>query len=563
MFKSTFFPNLWKLLKPYWLSDEKYLALGLLILTILCEMTQIAFAVKLSYWSKSLYDALQFFDKTALISLLTQFVWILIILILVSGYAGYFSSLLFNRYKRWLVKAYKEKWLLTKAYYLMPVSNQEVDNPDQRISDDLGQLASLSINLFIGFLKTLITLISFSVILWKLSGMLRLPYVNWVIPGYMFWAALLFSTVGTTITFKVFKNLVKLNYMQEKFSANFRYSLIHIRASAEQIAFYQGESQENNFLTYVFNFIFENSIKIIKITRTYTFFNSTYFNVINLLGILIALPRFFAEKLAVGILIQTVDAFRNVFVSFSFFVSSYPDIANLKAVINRLTEFNEKIAWVTQKKDKAIQLSVHTPSATKIKDLTLYLPEGQALITSLNLTINAGEKWLIQGKSGSGKTTLMRAMAGLWPYGEGEIILSHEQQKRFYPQRPYLPLTTLRNILEYPGNEQFENEKIKEILALCHLSHLFQKLDEKNIPWVRRLSLGEQQRIVFAQVLLQKPDWVFFDEITSALDEELESILYQLLVEKLPHLTLISIAHRRTLMHFHENILKLDDYKLG
>lgn len=560
MSQKTFCHDLWRLLRPYWLSDERWLAMGLLISIIACEVGQVQLFVMLNNWNKGFYDALQAFNKGLLGPLMLQFAGMVAAFVIVVGYSGYFSGLLVNRWRRWLTKRYQENWVINKNYYALQVYNKPVDNPDQRISDDLSEFPALSLSLFTGLFSATLTLISFSIILWNLSGVFRLPYIDMIIPGYMFWGALCFSVIGTLVTFKIGARLADLNYAQEKYNANFRFRLIRIREAAEQIAFYQGEQDENVRLTRSFSYVFDNTLKVIKLRKYLAFFNTAYFNFSNLGGTLLALPRFLTERLALGILIQTSQAFKNVFESLSFIVLSYPIIANWRAVIHRLTEFNQHMKEAMQQgNSKKITINKHNQPLIEIKDLALYLPNDTILLNAIDLTIHQGEKVLIQGASGSGKSTLLRAIAGLWPYGIGEIRLPDDQSIMFLPQKPYLPLGSLKDILAYPKSAQhFDDHAIEYVLELCNLSTLIAKLGD-DCYWSHILSLGEQQRVGFARLLLHKPAWIFLDEASSALDEQNELRLYRLLLEKMPRATLISVGHRSSLVSLHTKIVTVTD----
>lgn len=560
MAPESFWRTLWQLLRPYWVSEEKWLAVGLLALILGCEIGQVRLMVMLNDWNKGFFDALQAFQKELLGQYLLQFAGMVAVFVFVTGYSGYLGGLLVNRWRRWLTRYYQNKWLLEKNYYHLQVYNKHIDNPDQRISEDLVEFPTLTLTLFTSLFSSIITLVSFSIILWNISGQVKLPYIDMVIPGFIFWGALLFSVVGTWVTFIIGARLTSLSYAQEKFNADYRYRLIRIRESAEQIAFYQGEDDENKQLTYSFYHVFDNTLKIIKLKKYLTFFNTAYLNFSHLGGTLLALPRFLSEKLAIGILIQTSQAFSKVHETLSFIVFSYPTIASWRAAINRLAEFNQKMEEVAQElKTKNIHFTKDKQEYVQLANLNIQLPNGKTLLKHINLTINQGEKILLQGASGSGKSTLLRTIAGLWSYGDGLIKLPLAKRFMFCPQRPYLPIGTLKAIVTYPASENaYPDAEVSAVLQACNLAELIPELTTYR-HWSQILSLGEQQRIAFARVILHKPDWLFLDEATSALDEQNELQLYQHLLEHLPDAAIISVGHRSSLYLLHQRTMLVSD----
>lgn len=559
--KTSFWKMLWRLLRPYWFSKEKWRALALLAAILFCEAAQVELFVMLNNWQKGFYDALQAFNKTLLADYLLRFSGMVAAFVVVAGYAGFFSGLLANRWRRWLTDFYQKKWVLKKNYYLLELHQQHVDNPDQRISEDLNEFPTIALSLATGIFSSVLTLISFSIILWQLSGSMTLPFVHVTIPGYMFWASLLLASLGTWGAFVIGARLANLSYLQERYNANFRFRLVRIREAAEQIAFYQGERAENSRLTRTFEQVFNNFLEIIKVKKYLSFFNTAYFNFANLAGILIALPKFLAEKLPMGILMQTAHAFNKVNEALSFVVYSYSAIASWRAAIYRLNEFDERMKIVRQNQLQTnITVVQGDEPVIKLHNLTVHLPTGEALLNNINITVNQGQRLLLQGYSGCGKSTLLRVIANMWSFGSGEVILPQQLSQMFFPQRPYLPLGTIRQILIYPASEQlFTDAEMIDVLQLANLPRLANYLDSE-ADWTRILSLGEQQRLAFCRVLLHKPEYIFLDEATSALDEQNELQLYQALIQQLPNATIISVGHRHTLIDLHDLIIKVDGY---
>jgi len=425
----------------------------------------------------------------------------------------------------------------------------------------LNEFPSLTLNLFSGLFNAVLTFVSFSVILWKLSGDLNFNFLHHsvCIPGYMFWATLVYASVGTVITFWIGKNLMRLNYQQEQFNANFRFGLVRVRESAEQIALYSGQKTENQRLKDIFETVFRNMLNIITLQKYLGFFTNGYNLLIQVVGILIALPRYIFEKMQIGSLIQVSTAFGEVVGALSFVVLSFSTIANWRAVIFRLTEFShlmdEAAKGIAEK-----NISVVSADESKIETscLLLTLPSHQKLTDQLKFTVQKGEHVLINGKYGSGKSTLLRAMANIWPYGEGELYMP-DVKMLFLPQKPYFPLGTLKQALLYPNNnsDKISDEKIKAILDDCGLNYIKKYLNEIRY-WPIEFSLGEQQLIAFARIFIVEPDWVFLDEATSALDEETEKKMYELLQTRFPHMTIVSVGHRSSLKQFHQKEIYIE-----
>lgn len=575
--RTNFWKEFWSLLRPYWTSKEKWQALALLVSIVIFSLIQVRLLVFFNDWYKVFYDMLQAFNTRGILQAFLKFSIFATIFILVATYNNYFTGLLANRWRRWLTNFYMDKWLENKVFYGLQILNKRMDNPDQRISEDLNELPQMTLALFLGLFHSILILLSFSTILWKLSGTLIIPLGQQIkvhIHGYMFWATVLYASLGTWITIKLGKNLIQLNYQQEKYNANFRFSLIRIRESAEQIALYQGEHDERQKLSHSFTFVFSNFIELLRLQKILNLFVNGYNQIQIIAAILIALPRYIAERLPIGHLMQVNNAFQQVVTAFSFVVNSYSLIANWRAVIRRLIEFNylmdEASSEMTQRK---IHIQYTEQPHLSIINLTLALPDGTVLLEPLHFQIKSGQHILINGPSGTGKSTLLRAIAGLWPYGEGVIVIPKNIKKLFLPQKPYLPLGSLKHVLLYPKNyldsrdvhgvnePQIAINDTENVLRDCGLLHLIDKLDEVH-NWATEFSLGEQQLIAFARIFILKPDWIFLDEATSALDEVMEMKMYQLLHQRLPHATIISIGHRSSLQSFHQEKITLEKRRL-
>jgi len=481
--------------------------------------------------------------------------------IIVAVYELYMQQLLEIKWRRWLTQEYLQSWLHKRSYYQMQLLGNSADNPDQRISEDVRSFVNLSLRLSLGLLKATVTLCSFVFILWNLSGSLTIPIggSEIAIPGYMVWVAIIYATVGTWLTTKIGNPLVALNFSQQRYEADFRFSLIRLRENSESIALYGGEKQEQNNLLDRFHMVVTNFRQLMLRQKKLTWFTSGYGQIAIIFPLVVAAPRYFSKEIPLGGLIQTSSAFGRVQDALSFFVESYSLFAEWQAVIQRLIGFGNSMSVAKSISEKvAIQVTHNDKPAIDVLGLTINLPNGDLLLKNLNLTISQGHSLLIVGPSGCGKSTLMRTLAGIWPFGQGNITIPDGQSLLFLPQKSYLPLGTLRDCVLYPYNLGFKaDDHIRSIMKLCKLNELVDKLD--NIEdWSHILSLGEQQKIAFVRAILQEPNWLFLDEATSAIDEETEGELYKL-VGELQHTAIISVGHRSTLMDYHKRKLIIDN----
>ncbi len=556
-----FFKGMWNLTKTYWHSEEKWQARGLLAVIVTLTLGHVYILVLLNQWNNRFYNALQGYDKDGFLSLLGEFSLLAAIYIIVAVYELYLQQMLQIRWRRWLTGRYLHSWLGNRTYYQMQLLDTGTDNPDQRISEDLRLFVTLTLQLSLGLLKASVTLISFVVILWNLSGSVTLPLGGYAleIPGYMVWVAIAYSFVGTWLTAKIGRPLVGLNFDQQRYEADFRFSLIRLRENSESIAFYGGERQEEAGFQARFKRVVENFKALMLRQKKLTWFTSGYGQIAIIFPILVAAPRYFSGQLQLGGLIQTSSAFGRVQDALSFFVDSYTVLAEWQAVINRLNGFVANMKHVnTLAEQTTICVEASREPAFTVTGLRVDLPTGDKLLAHLDLRLTSGDALLITGPSGCGKSTLMRTMAGIWPFGQGHIQIPEGQSRLFLPQKAYLPLGTLREVLLYPyGGKRVEEARIKEVMQLCRLGDFVGKLDVVD-QWSHILSLGEQQRIAFARAILQQPQWLFLDEATSALDEPTERWLYKLVKEQLPKTVIISIGHRNTLTSYHTMKLNLD-----
>jgi putative ATP-binding cassette transporter len=551
------FPSIWSLIRPYWVSKEKWSAWILLVVIIAANLGIVYINVRLNSWNAEFYNALEAKNWGAFKAAILLFTVLAFSYIFLAVFRIYFRQLLEIRWRRWITEEFIGRWLKHQAFYRIE-RDRLTDNPDQRIADDLNALVSNTLILSLDLLSTVVTLVSFVSILWQLSGPLSFVLFHRLVtvPGYMVWVAVLYAAVGSFFVQLFTRPLSAINYQQQRREADFRFLLVRLRENAEQVAFYDGAEAESQQLKGSFFRIRENWSKIMQYTKRLNLVTATYGQLATIFPLLAASPRYFSGALSLGVLFQMADAFSQVSGSLSWFITSYADLANWRATANRLREFMKIIDSSQALEGPSIRY-LPDQSQLAVENLQLSLPDGSPLAQVKSWSIAPGSKWLIRGPSGAGKSTLMRALAGLWPFGQGTIESPGQSRKLFLPQQSYVPIGTLRAALCYPNKENaFADAECREALTACRLADYTEALDE-SAHWAHRLSPGEQQRLAAARALLQKPDYLFLDEATSALDRETESAVYQVLLQRLPKTAFISVAHSEALAALHREVLDL------
>jgi len=557
-----FFASVWRLIKPYWNSEEKWIARGLLTVVVCLNLGQVYLNVKFNDWYGRFYDALQQKQLSLFWHELLVFGILAGSYIIVGVYEYYLRQSLEIRWRRWLTNRYLKNWLADRVYYRMELTGRGTDNPDQRIQEDLGNFSTQTLDLVLDAMTNAVNLVSFILILWTLSGPISfaLAGMNITIPGYMLWAAIVYAGFGTLVIHLIGRRLSALLFNKQRFEADFRFNLVRVRENAEGIALYRGEEDEGLRLWERFGSVFKNWFQIMRMRKRMLWFSTFYNQLAVIFPLAIAAPRYFSGAITLGTLIQISRAFGQVQDSLSWFINSYTAIASWKASADRLISFDQAMATAQAASVAGVGIEIESADEkdVKLEDVELRLPNGKPLVAHISADIEPGNRVLVSGPSGSGKSTLFRALAGIWPYGAGKIIIPQLKRLLFLPQRPYVPIGSLRNAVTFPAVPgKFSDAEIAEALAACKLGDYTGQLDESH-HWDRRLSPGEQQRLALARAILQRPDWLFLDEATSALDPETEAALYKLLLERLPETTLVSIAHRNDLAAFHSRRLQFE-----
>lgn len=562
--------GLFHLITPYWNSEEKksarlYLA-GIITLTI----AAVYMTLLLNEWFNSFYSALQNYDSDAVYRGLLRFTGLAFAHIAFAVYSYYLQQRLALRWRKWMTKNYLAKWTGQQMYYRLEMFSQgTADNPDQRISEDINLFTARTLSFMSGLLRSATTIVCFIFVLWNLSEILSFSAAGqeFHIYGYLVWTALAYSVLGTWITHKVGHRLVSLNYLQQKLEADFRFSMVRLRETAESVAFYNGAAKEEAFLSNRFMTLLRNTLFIIKKQKQLSWLTNSYAQIAIIFPFVVAVPRYLSQNISLGGLMQIANCFGKVQDAMSYFVDVYASLAEWQSCAERLLSFDKHIAAIekeTEEKSGSL-VREETHDRLRLADVTISVSamdenkRTREIISSASCTIKSGEHVILKGPSGSGKSTLLRTLAGFWPYVKGHISMPAPSEMMFIPQKPYIPMGTSAEAASYPL-ETADEEILSPLLVECGLSHLMEKPDTE-ADWSHILSLGEQQKLAFVRVFLRKPKWVFLDEATSAMDEETEEKMYRLLTA-LPGTTVISIGHRSTLDKWHNRVLRIENGKL-
>jgi vitamin B12/bleomycin/antimicrobial peptide transport system ATP-binding/permease protein len=561
---------------PAYAALERRIAVFMVLFLVLTNQFQVAISVMLSFVGRDFFTALQMKDAATfwhiLLIVLPPWLFILITSLVIEFVV---QSMLVIRWRRWLTEHFVARWLGGHAHYRMSLVGSQTDNPDQRISEDInrfidggtdsfGQVPGYGIYTYtITLISTLSSLVAFVVILWVISESFTLPGTDIHVPGFLFWVALVYAAIGTLIAHWIGRPLIGLFFEKQRVEANFRFSLARLREYSEQVALLSGEPTEQSGLNRRFRAIFGNYLDLMHRRKWLLAFIQFYGQISPYIPFIVAAPFYFLGTIQYGVLNQTAQAFSRVEGALNFFVNYYSSLATFKAVVDRLTSFADSIE---RAKAMAGTGPLRTPApagepAVALQGLGIALPDGRRIVEAEGLSYAAGESALLAGPSGSGKSTLFRAISGIWPFGEGRIHVPDGADVMVVPQKPYIPMGTLRAAISYPGGpDTYADADVRRALEDARIGFLAEQLDREDI-WSQRLSGGEQQRVAIARALLKQPDWLFLDEATSALDEKLEAELYGMLKQRLPKTTIVSIGHRSTLTAFH--IRRLDMTESG
>jgi len=550
--KKRFFRTLWALTRPYWVSGERGKGLVLLATVVGLALTLVWLEVLFNTWNREFYNTFESRDQAEFFRQLGMFALLALTFIITGVYRQYFQQMLFIEWRTWLTERYLADWLGDRAYYRLQLLDRGTDNPDQRIAEDLNIFVDLTLTLTLGLLSAVVTLVSFVGILWAISGPATLLGIE--IPGYMVWVALAYAVAGTGLTHLIGRRLIGINFDLQRNEANFRFALVRLRENAEGVALYRGEAGEaQNFRARFGEVVSVWWAKMLK-QKQLTWFTVLYAQIAIIFPFIVASPRFFSGQMPLGGIFQIASAFGQVQGALSWFINAYGAFANWKATVDRLTSFTEALARAREQAEPLDGDRVEADGLA-LQQLALSLPEGRSLLAPTDLAFKAGEPVLVTGPSGAGKSTLLRALAGIWPYWKGRITIPRGARLLFLPQKPYLPIGSLKHAVCYPEDAaRVADEEAREALRATGLAHLAADLAREE-NWAQLLSGGEQQRLAFARALINRPDWLFMDEATASLPEQTQAELYALLPQRLPGTTFVSIGHRASLAGYHRRTL--------
>lgn len=548
------------LASPYFRSEEKWIARGLLAAIVALNLGVVYMLVLNNQWYARFYDALQNKDQAVFWREIVYFCWIAAAYILIAILKFYLTQLLQLRWRAWMTRSYLARWMANHTFYHLELARygqkdgQSPDNPDQRIQEDMQIFTDYTMTLSMGLLNAIVTLVSFIGILWGLSGVVNLSLFGseYSVPGSMVWIALAYCAAGTIITHYIGRPLIGLNFQQQRYEADFRHHLVRVREYSEAIALDRGEQVEHGQLKLRFGSVLKNYLQLIKKQKNLVAFTASFGQASVIFAFIVQAPRFFSGAIQLGQLMQVNSAFGRVQDSLSWFVENYDRVAVWRATADRLTTFEAAM----QAHDSSVSKLERTPAKTgeglRTVDVDVALPDGAALLQGAALSVKPGDSVLLQGPSGSGKSTLFRSFAGIWPFANGQVSIP--ENAMFIPQRPYVPNGRLRDALAYPEPaSKYTDEQLVQALGDALLPGLAGRLDDSD-AWSQKLSGGEQQRLAIARVLLRKPAWLFADEATSALDAESEETLYKRLAAGVRAAggAMVSIAHRASVGAFHD-----------
>jgi len=551
---------------PYFRSEERWAARGLLAGVVVAEFGVVYALVAFNQWNGYFFNAIQDRDGPAFLFALVLFIGIAAWTVVATMAQFFFGQTLIMRWRRWMTERFVGRWMADGRHYRMQFLDVDVDNTHLRIANDILIFLQRTHDLGYNLLGSLIALTSFSYILWGLSSIAPLVLfgVDLTFPGYLFFIAIAYAGLGTLVAHFVGRPLIALNFFQQRYESDFRFAIARVwdKDSAEPVALMRGEEIERRVLDRRFSTLVRNWTMLIRRQTWLTAFTTGYGQISLIFPTMVAAPAYFAGTISLGTLIQASLAFQRVDIAFAFFLHSYARIAEWKASMDRVAQLEAALDLVDRPRDPATSIIVAKTAepGLKVANLVVKLPSGTPVAALAHLDLAPGERALLTGPSGAGKSSVLRALAGIWPVGAGQIELPADADVLALPQKVYFPLGTLRAALAYPTPaEEIDEERLHRVMQLVGLGHLAPRLDEA-ADWGVLLAGGEQQRIVLARALLKKPDILLLDEATSNFDDATSRELYGLLMRELPRTTLVSIGRPAVLAEAHAQSIALNGF---
>ena len=553
LFDRRFARHLRRLVRVYWTTPDARRGAMLLALAVVLEIATVAGNLLVADAERQIIDGLEDRKLAAFLSALGVFLAATLGFVLASAYRIYVRQAVEIRWRRSLTAHYVERWISERSYVMQELDGAEVDNPQQRIQEDVRDFVASALGLSLSLLAAIATLLSFGGFLYNLSASWPIPVHGTVtVPGLMLWVALAYAAFSMWITHRVGRRLVPINYDRLRLEADFRYGLVHFRDNATTVLLTRGEGVEQREALIRLRHVIANFWQLVVAQRNLTLVTGGLGQVNALAPVLVAAPAYFAHLITLGSIVQIRIAYGQVSASLSWFVFAYQEIARWRANVERLATLSESLDAADGRLDVGgIRVESADGDGLRIVGLRIAEPDGRLLLDGATATIAAGDRLAITGPSGTGKTLLMRAIAGIWPFGAGRIEIPRRARTLFVAQWPYIPIGNLRAVVSYPEPEgTFPDDQILEALGVLGLGRFATRLDDVE-TWEQLLSPHEAQRVALVRVILQQPDWIFLDKATSALDEATERQVYDLLAERLPRATVVTIAHRPSVAAYH------------
>jgi putative ATP-binding cassette transporter len=539
---------LWEIVRIYWTSPDAKWGGLLLAGAVVLEYGAVRTTFYVSDAQRRMIEVLEGRDAADFMYRIGWFIGLSLCLVVVSAVRIYLRQRVEIRWRRGLTGDYVGRWISANAYVQTQLHAGAIDNPDQRIAEDIRDFVASALGLSLSLLSALATLISFGGLLWTLSSAWVIPFGGGAqrqVPGLLLWAAIAFSVVSMWLTHLLGRRLVPINYDRFRYEADFRYGLVRYRNHVEEVALSGGEAVERLGAVARFRSVVDVFLQQFRAELQLSVLTGTLGQLNSIVPVLLGAPSYFNGLVTLGLIVQTRVAYDQVSGALSWFVNAYREIARWRANIERLAALSEVMEATARDLARAeIQVATGTPDVISLADVRLESPSGKVLVDRASAAVRAGERVALVGPAGRGKTTLFRSLAGIWPFGAGRIERPPRERMLFVPQRAYLPLGTLRAVVSYPAAEyRFDDARIREALALVGLEHLADRLDATQ-PWEQQLSAHEQQLLAISRALLQEPDWLLLDEATSGLDEPTERQVCDTLLARLPRTGVIAAGLR-------------------